>query len=200
MHAFDTVWRDGLFYKIKLFDINGKCYNVVKNMYRNRKSCASVNSKSSNFFPCNIGVRQGETLSPLLFSIFLNDLEDFLCQTGNINSIFCASDNINDTLYIFLKVFVLLYADDTVIIAESAEDLQNALTAYASYCETWKLSVNSSKTKIVIFSKGQFQNYNFVLNNETLEIFKEFKYLGILFSRSGLFILPLKLLVQCFAY
>ena len=85
-------------------------------------------------------------------------------------------------------MFVLLYADDTVIIAESAEDLQNALTAYASYCETWKLLVNSSKTKIVIFSKGRFQNYNFVLNNETLEIVKEFKYLGILFSRSGSFL------------
>ena len=157
-------------------------------MYRNIKSCVSVNGKSSNFFPCNIGVRQGENLSPLLFSIFLNDLEDFLRQNGNINGVFCASDNVNDTMYIFLKVFVLLYADDTVIIAESAEDLQNALTAYASYCETWKLLVNSSKTKIVIFSKGRFQNYNFVLNNETLEIVKEFKYLGILFSRSGSFL------------
>ena len=57
----------------------------------------------------------------------------------------------------FLKVFVLLYADDTVIIAESAEDLQKALTAYALYCETWKLVVNSSKTKIVIFSKAEYK-------------------------------------------
>ena len=71
----------------------------------------------------------------------------------------CASDNENDSLYTFLKVFVLLYADDTVIIAESAEDLQNALTTYASYCETWKLLVNSSKTKIVIFSRGRYQNF-----------------------------------------
>ena len=48
--AFDTVWRDGLFYKLKLLDINGKCYNVVKSMYRNVKSCVSVNGKSSGFF------------------------------------------------------------------------------------------------------------------------------------------------------
>ena len=38
------------------------------------------------------------------------------------------------------------------------------------------------------FSKGRFRNYNFILNNETLEIVKEFKYLGILFSRSGSFL------------
>ena len=186
--AFDTVWRDGLFYKMKLLDINGKCYNVVRSMYRNVKSCVSVNDKSSNFFSCNIGVRQGENLSPLLFSIFLNDLEEFLCQHGNINGVSCESDNVNDTLYMFLKVFVLLYADDTVIIAESAEDLQNALTAYALYCGTWKLVVNGSKTKIVIFSKGRIQNYNFILNNEAIEIVNEFKYLGILFSRSGSFL------------
>ena len=167
--------------------------------------CVSVNDKSSKFFPCNIGVRQVENLSPLLFSIFLKDPEEFLCQHGNINGVSCESDNVNDTLYMFLKVFVLLYADDTVIIAESAEDLQNALTAYALYCETWKLLVNSSKTKIVIFSKGRIQNYNFILNNEAIEIVKEFKYLGILFSRSGSFlaaksILPLKLLVRCFVF
>ena len=54
--AFDTVWRDGLFYKMKLLDINGSCYNVVRSMYRNVKSCVSVNDKSSNFSPCNIGV------------------------------------------------------------------------------------------------------------------------------------------------
>ena len=41
--AFDTVWRDGLFYKMQLLDINGKCYNVVKSMYRNVKFCVSVN-------------------------------------------------------------------------------------------------------------------------------------------------------------
>ena len=185
--AFDTVWRDGLFYKMQLMDINGKCYNVVKSMYRNVKSCVSVNGKTSSFFPCNIGVRQGENLSPLLFSIFLNDLEDFLCENGNLTGVSSASNDVNDVMFMYLKAFVLLYADDTVIIAESAEDLQKSLTAYALYCETWKLLVNGSKTKIVIFSRGRLQNFNFVLNDESIEIVKEFKYLGILFSRSGSF-------------
>ena len=46
-------------------------------MYTNIKSCVQYNNTKSDFFPCMIGVRQGENLSPFLFSIFLNDLEDY---------------------------------------------------------------------------------------------------------------------------
>lgn len=68
--AFDTVWRDGLFYKIKMFDINGKCFNVIRNMYKSIKSCVTVNGKSSSFFTCNIGVRQGENNLLFYFPYF----------------------------------------------------------------------------------------------------------------------------------
>jgi hypothetical protein len=48
---------------------------------------------------------------------------------------------------------VLLYADDTVILAESAEDLQLALNEFFIYCTQWKLNVNVEKTKIMIFPR-----------------------------------------------
>ena len=59
--------------------------------------------------------------------------------------------------------------------------------------------------KYILNLKKSTPNYNFILNNEAIEIVKEFKYLGILFSRSGSFlaaksILPLKLLVRCFVF
>ena len=60
-----------------MFDINGKCYKLIKNLYLNIKSFVTVNGERSMLFPCDIGVRQGENLSPLLFSIYLNDLEYF---------------------------------------------------------------------------------------------------------------------------
>ena len=78
--AFDKVWRDGLFYKLKLLDINGKCYNVVKSTYRNVKSCVSVNGKTSVFSCVILMLDKGENLSPLLFLIHLNNLVDLLCQ------------------------------------------------------------------------------------------------------------------------
>ena len=58
--AFDSVWRSGLLLKIQQFDIIGKCYNVIKSMYDQIKSCISVNGVMSIFFWSNIGVRQGE--------------------------------------------------------------------------------------------------------------------------------------------
>jgi hypothetical protein len=50
-----------------------------------------------------------------------------------------------------LKLFIILYADDTVILSESESDLQAQLDAVHEYCLTWKLKVNIDKTKIVIF-------------------------------------------------
>ena len=103
-------------------------------------------------------------------------------------------------MFMYLRVFVLLYADDTVIIAESAEDLQKSLTAYALYCETWKLLVNGRKTKIVIFSRGRLQNFNFVLNDESIEIVKEFYLVEVGHFLLRKITLLLRLLVQCFVF
>jgi hypothetical protein len=58
--AFDKVWRDGLWCKLLLNNINGKMYN----MYQNIKSRIVYNNAVSDFFDCNTGVRQGENLSP----------------------------------------------------------------------------------------------------------------------------------------
>ena len=63
--TFDTVWREGLFYKLELFDINGKFLRLIKNMYLDIKYCVTVNAERSMLFPCEIRVRQGDNLSPL---------------------------------------------------------------------------------------------------------------------------------------
>ncbi len=87
-----------------------------------------------------------------------------------------------------LKLLVLLYADDTIILSESAEGLQFALNALVDYCIKWKLVINNSKTKIMIFQKRKPRRQpNFVLNGEALDIVDEFKYLGIMFRYNGAF-------------
>ena len=68
--AFDTVWRAGLWRKLIENGINGKCFDFIYNMYKDIKSKITTSKGSTNFFSCNIGVRQGENLSPFLFSIF----------------------------------------------------------------------------------------------------------------------------------
>ena len=130
--AFDTVWRVGLWRKLIDSNIRGKCFNIIYNMYQEIKSCVRVNGKLSSFFSCLAGVRQGENLSPFLFAIYLNDLEHHLC-TNNVNGISCTL-NTND-IFVFFRVFVLLYADDTVLFAETSEDLQLALNVFENYCK-----------------------------------------------------------------
>lgn len=76
--AFDTVWRSGLWQKLLENFISGKMYDTIVNMYSNIKSRIFDGSVFSEYFPCNVGVRQGESLSPLLFSLYINDLEHFL--------------------------------------------------------------------------------------------------------------------------
>ena len=141
--AFDSVWRPGLWYKLIKSGITGKMYTLIYNMYQDIRSCVTVNGECSQFFNSYIGVRQGENLSPMLFSIFVNDLEKYLIEND------CEQLSFNDVeIANFLKITVLLYADDTIVFADSAKGLQKALNSLNQYCEEWKLTVNEKKTKV----------------------------------------------------
>ena len=51
---------------------------------------------------------------------------------------------------VYLKLYALLYADDTVIFAESYAEIQHALNAVSEYCRLWDLKINSNETKVVL--------------------------------------------------
>ena len=91
--------------------INGKIFRIIHNMYQGIKSSVSVNTEHSAFFACECGIRQGENLSPILFSLYLNDLEHFLLHK-NLNGL--TIDITDDEIMIYMRLFTLLYADDAV--------------------------------------------------------------------------------------
>ena len=82
-----------------------------------------------------------------------------------------------------------MFADDLVILSESAKGLQNAIDRLQNYCTKWGLTVNIDKTKVVIFNKGghPFSSYKFTLNGLKVDIVQSYCYLGIIFSSSGTF-------------
>ena len=99
----------------------------------------------------------------------------------------------DDDVEHFLKMYVLLYADDTIVLAESPAGLQKALDAVFSYCNDWKLTVNTSKTKIVVFSYNRVNDLPaFLFGHEILEVVDSYIYLGTVFNYNGSFKKPLK--------
>lgn len=189
--AFDSINRTALWNKLLQNCIDGKMFNIVHAMYENAKSCVRQGSQMSDYFQSNVGVRQGENLSPVLFSLFLNDLVQFVSNAYDglsdvCNAVHTALDT--DEISVYLRLYLLLYADDTVILAESKAELQAALNSMYLYCKTWKLEINATKTKVVVFRKRKSPDKPvFTLNGEVLNIVDDFAYLGIIFMYNGSF-------------
>ena len=74
--AFDTVWRSGLFKKILNLGIGGKFYHVVKYMYSNSRFVVRKHNTVSEAGISRQDVRQGDGLSPILFNVFVNDVNE----------------------------------------------------------------------------------------------------------------------------
>ena len=77
-------------------------------------------------------VRQGENLSPLLFSLYLNDLENNL-QSKDNNGIEIAIND--DNIELNIKLFAIFYADDTILMSDDKNQFQNLLNYFAEYCK-----------------------------------------------------------------
>ena len=90
--AFDSIWKEALWSKLLKEGISGKIINLLKSMYSKIRSCVMVNGVLSEYFVSFIGLRQGENLSPILFSLFINDLEEYLLkhnETVNFDDALC---------------------------------------------------------------------------------------------------------------
>ena len=109
------VWREALWYKLIKYGVNGKMLNVIKGMYARVKSFVLLNGKRSDYIIASKGVRQGENLSPLLFALFVYDLDEHL-QCKECTYVQLSVDALD-------RYLVLMYADDTILIADSEDNL-----------------------------------------------------------------------------
>ena len=127
---------------------------------------------------CCLGVRQGECLSPILFSMYLNDIEREYILKG--------AEGVDIGM---LKLFLLLYADDIILFANDKENLQLSRNILENCCKRWKLKVNTQKTKVMVFRKGGRlrDNISFYYDGAELKIVNKFVYLGVTFTTGGSF-------------
>ena len=174
--AYDYLNRAAVFSKLTEFGASTKYVKLFKNMYS--KIELMVRGDGENrYFMSNTGLLQGECTSPLLFSIFINDLESSI--NGEITGV-----NVQDFI-----IKLLMFADDLALFSETREGLQEGLNNLQSYCTKWGLTVNVSKTKVVVFRKGGrlARNDVFFYAGGEIEVVQSFKYLGCSISSGGSF-------------
>ena len=193
--AFDLVDRSLLWQKLVAHNINGKILRILKNIY-SKTACVRVNGKCSDFFDCKVGVRQGDILSPLLFTIFINDFEPFVrshCNGLTLLKNFIEKNLGEQQTETLVNLLVLLYADDTIILTESEDDMQKTLDVVSDYCRSSNLKINCGKTKYMIFSRGKVRKaQSMYINGHVIERVDNFCYLGVVFKYNNTFQIAIK--------
>ena len=127
--AFDKVWHEGLLFKLKQNEISGKLLTLLKNYLSNRRQRVLINGSSSQWGDIESGVPQGSVLRPLLFLIYINDLE------------------------MGIKSQVKFFADDASLFSIvhdpiiPAKDLNDDLTLISQWAHQWKMSFNPDPNK-----------------------------------------------------
>ena len=88
-------------------------------------------------------------------------------EDKNITGLKSISSELEAQLEIYLKIFTLLYADDTVLMSDTSDGLQTLLNNFYEYSKLWKLKVNIDKTKIIVFSTSRTaENVHFLYNEK----------------------------------
>ena len=138
-------------------------------MYSKTQATIKVNNLLYDIIKDKCGTNQGGPLSPNLFRFMLADLSDFLKKKHGIV--------IGDRIFVHL-----LWADDLVLMSDSAAGLQEQLDGLFVFCSNYQRIVNELKTKIMIFGKSDPKH--FIFNKKKLEEVLEYKYLGVVFNRT----------------
>ena len=155
---------DGLLQKLEKYGIIDNALELFKSYLQNRKHFVKIGNSVSDMMTCNIGVPQGSILGPILFLIYINDLP----QACNLAK-------------------PIIFADDTTLLISNKNhsnlvtDLNHELNELVSWCQSNRLTVNTSKTEIILFSNRNFppNNLEIMLNDEILNFIDCTKLLGV---------------------
>ena len=162
--AFDKVPHMRLIAKLEASGINGKVLKWIRSWLSDRKQRVVLNGKMSSWAKVTSGVPQGSVLGPLLFLVYVNDMDVGISST------------------------LSKFADDTKVIRPirnqgDVVELQNDLNSLSKWSEDWLMNFNAIKCKVVHFGQ-QDADYNYFLGEAKLKFCNEEKDLGVIISHS----------------
>ena len=173
--AFDSISRKLLWPILSKNGITGKLYNCIKSMYSDVKARIRNGDKLSNTVNSTKGVKQGDSCSSILFSLFVNELANDIINNGR-HGVRISRD--------LVELFILLFADDLVLLSETVVGLQRQLNNLYTSSRKLDLKVNMSKTNIIVFRKGGYlaEREQWYFGRERVTVVNAYKYLGLYFS------------------
>ena len=164
--AYDTIWQDGMFYKLYKYGINGKTWRLIRNFYKNFK-CQIHFGSLSELFEALQGIHQGAPCSTLLFVLFENELLQLLKRLQESIKM-C---NVN--------VACPAFADDVSLVATSKDHMQSMFNIAYSYSCKWRFEFSPQKCKIVIFGKDRQADVHIRLGNHDVTESASETHLGV---------------------
>lgn len=170
--AFDSVDRMLLISKlVSFYSVKGKFLKMLCSILTENFVLIDDGLRRTARIAQWIGVLQGDTLSPLLFTLFLGDLPGFIYDA-------CAA--------VGFCVHILLYADDLVIYGDSLPAVQAAINSLHEWCIANSMTVNVSKTKMMKFRRGGRLARSDIayFGGTQLEFVNQYEYLGVTFQSS----------------
>ena len=170
--AFDTINHNRLWIKLTNAGLSTKMVKTLRSIYSLAKAKVRTKYGISNSFPIEKGVLQGETISPILWNLYLEDLVQTLERSDTI-----------PIKIIGASIHALLYADDIILLAYTPAELQKKINILSKYLEENGLRVNLSKTKYMVFSKRK-DTSNLIIrwNSQIIERVSSYVYLGVPFT------------------
>jgi len=168
--AFDKVWHKGLIFKLKQNGVSGSLLKLFESYLNNRKQRVVLNGSMADYETTKAGVPQGSVLGPLLFLIYINDLEE------NIKS------------------QIRFFADDTMLYSIvnnpeiTANDLNQDLETIHQWATQWKMEFNPDPTKqaselLFTVKRDSPDHPPLYFNGNLVNKVKEYKHLGLILDR-----------------
>lgn len=171
--AFDSIWHNGLIYKLKKYGFPLHIVKIIKSFLTDRAFKVVINNSTSSPRNITAGVPQGAVLSPTLYSLYVADFDPKMGSE------------------------IALYADDMAIMVKGklsnaiVHKLEKSLGKCAKFYKKWKIRINTDKTQAILFpfNKSRKRNPSIPLRHENKNIpfDNSVKYLGVYLDKKLIF-------------
>ena len=179
--AYDSVDRSILFEKCSRNGMLPQIVETLRQLFDFNSACIQIGGSKSRSFKMKAGVQQGSLLSPILYSIFLDDIKDKL-QKGPGLKFKVKPTSTKDMMTPARKINALLYADDIAVIGKNKEELQGLLNLALEFAAENNFKFNANKCVWT----GEKDEKEIFLEETKMKMVASFEYLGITFSKKGI--------------